>query len=286
MEKISDLLAKAKSKLKAHGVANEGLDSLVLLSHAISFSKEQIIFNPDFLLSEEQVEKFFGLIDRRCKREPVSQIIQKREFYGHDFFVNSNVLDPRPDSEILIEMVLKFYAQKEANMEILELGCGSGCLITTLLKAFPNALATAIDISLEALNVAKINAEKNGVLARINFLNSDLFTALTKGAKFDLIISNPPYIPTKEIEGLQEEVKNFEPILALDGGEDGLKFYRLIAENSATYLKPDGKIILEIGCGQHFDVIKIFQEQGFVFVKSQPDLAGIERALCFSKAAL
>ncbi|MDX2083733.1 MAG: peptide chain release factor N(5)-glutamine methyltransferase [Rickettsiales bacterium] len=286
MKKISDVLAQARNQLEKSGVSNSKLDSLILLSHAFSFSKEQIIFNPDFELDKNQQEKFFALIDRRAKREPVSQIINNREFFGYNFFINAEVLDPRPDSESLIELVLKKFPpqelqQKKQNLKILELGCGSGCLIITLLKLYQTAKAKAIDISAEALKICQKNSILHKVENHLQLLQSDLFTKLKHDEKFDLIISNPPYIKTAEIETLADEVKNFEPRIALDGGFDGLDFYRKIAAEAGNFLLPNARIIIEIGFGQKEQIIEIFSAEKFIFEQAQNDLSSIARALCF-----
>ncbi|MBM5782054.1 MAG: peptide chain release factor N(5)-glutamine methyltransferase [Pelagibacterales bacterium] len=310
--KISDILTFAKIQLENSGVSNSKLDSLILLSHTLSFSKEQVIFNPDFNLTFEQEQTFLELIKRRCKREPVSHLIGRREFYGHNFIVDCNVLDPRPDSETLIELVLKNFPDKKQNIQFLEIGCGSGCLMITLLKELENAKATAIDISEKALEIAQKNAELNDVKDRIQFLQSDLFSVFKTPdilrcaqndrkrscysehseeyqetsfiAKFDLIISNPPYIPSQDIEELEPEVKIFEPRIALDGGNDGLDFYRKIAEEAKNFLEEKGKVILEIGINQEEDIIKIFTSQNFKFIDAKKDLAGVIRVLSFSAA--
>ncbi len=284
--KISDALSQARQKLDSKGVSNSKLDSLILLTHTFfvlkeNFTKEQIIFNPDLELEPEQYKVFFELINRRANREPVSQIIGKREFFGEEFLVNSNVLDPRPDSETLIELVLKKFWQQNQKLKILELGVGSGCLIITLLKAFDNAEATAVDISQKALEIAQKNAINHQVQNRLNLLESDLFQKISASKKFDLIISNPPYIASKEIELLQDEVKIYEPRTALDGGLDGLDFYRRIAAKAKNFLNPSGKIILEIGISQKEEIEKIFTEKKFTLEESKQDLAGIERTLCF-----
>jgi release factor glutamine methyltransferase len=281
--KIAEILVKAKKELDESGVGSSRLDSLILLSYAISFSREQLIFNPDFELDFAQQQNFFTLLERRKARQPVSQIIGKREFFGGDFFVNSDVLDPRPDSESLIELVLERFPNCDEEIKILELGVGSGCLIITLLKAFKNAAATAVDVSDKALEVAKKNAQNHQVLERLKLQNSNLFSALNDSSKFDLIISNPPYIPSKEIENLQAEVRLFEPLLALDGGVDGLDFYRKIAAQSQNFLSENGQIILEIGFGQKEDITKIFTQKNFSLEASKLDLPSVERALCFVK---
>lgn len=279
--KISDVLARAKRELSQKGVSNSGLDALVLLAHTLSFSKEQIVFNPDFELSESQEENFFKAVARRSSREPVSHIIGKREFFGRDFIVNANVLDPRPDSEILIEAVLKTFPHHIKDLKILELGVGSGCLIITLLLAFEFAQGKALDISCAALETARKNAEIHQVSKRLELCESNKFSALNDAEKFDLLISNPPYISKADIEKLEPEVKNYEPILALDGGFDGLDFYRHIAQEAKKFLKPNGRIFLEIGYGQVDEVSEIFAKHNFLLEAIIPDLAGVQRVMKF-----
>lgn len=279
--KISSALTQARLELDSKGVSNSKLDSLILLSHALFVSKEWIIFNPDHQLSELQQEVFFNLILRRASREPVSHLINKREFFGEDFFVNKNVLDPRPDSESLIELVFKNFSNKNQKLKILEIGVGSGCLIITLLKAFQEADAIGLDISEEALKICRQNSAIHQVASRLNLKKSDLFAALKMGEEFDLIISNPPYIASQEIETLEPEVKKYEPRIALDGGVDGLDFYKKIAATAKNFLKKDGKIILEIGFGQEKNVTNIFESEGFFSRESGLDLSGVVRNLCF-----
>lgn len=279
---IASTLKKAKEELKNAGVTSYELDSLVLICYALSFSKEKVIFNPEIILDEKQLEDFFALIARRKNGEPVSHLIGKREFYGVDFVVSKNVLDPRPDSESLIELVLEF-AKKDDELELLELGVGSGCLVISLLLLYKNSRAFGVDISDLALEIAKENSLKNQVAPRLNLQKSDLFSALSDEQKFDIIISNPPYIPTSDIANLQIEVKNFEPILALDGGFDGLNFYRRIAQDAARFLKNNGLVFLEIGINQKEEVSEIFQENDFELIAAKDDLSGIARALCFRK---
>lgn len=280
---IASALKAAKEELKNASVANYELDSLVLICHAFSLSKERVIFNPDLVLDEEGLQKFFDLIERRKNREPVSHLVGKREFYGNDFLVNKNVLDPRPDSESLIELVLEKIPQKDKKLKILELGVGSGCLVISLLLLYKNSVAIGVDISDLALEMAEKNALKNQVEKRLNLKNGDLFLALEGAEKFDIIISNPPYIARGEIEDLQIEVRNFEPILALDGGVDGLDFYRRIAKKAAEFLQENGLVFLEIGIGQKAQIVDIFAENNFELAAAKNDLPGIVRALCFQK---
>ncbi len=279
--KISSALAQARLELDSKGVSSSKLDSLILLSHALLVSKEQVIFNPDREIDASQQKVFFDLIARRAAREPVSHLINKREFFGEDFFVSKDVLDPRPDSESLIELVFKTFLDKNQKLKILEVGVGSGCLIITLLKAYKSADAIGVDISEKALKICQKNAGTHQVENRLNLRKSDLFSALNQNEKLDLIISNPPYIPSQDIENLEPEVKIHEPRNALDGGLDGLDFYKKIAIDAKNFLNENGKIILEIGFGQEQEIIEIFEKAGWAFNSWNLDLSGVVRSLCF-----
>lgn len=283
---IVGALQEARKKLDSSGVENSKLDSLILLSNATSLSKEQIIFNPESELTKSNYDIFVSFVERRCRREPVSHIIQKREFFGEEFFVNCDVLDPRPDSESLIELVLKIFPQKNDQIKILELGVGSGCLIITLLNLYKAAIAHGVDISSKELNICQKNAEMRRVDNRLFLKESDLFSQIDRQEKFDLIISNPPYIPRDTIKSLAPEVRLYEPITALDGGFDGLDFYRKIASQAGDFLKKEGKLVFEIGFGQEQEVIKICAENSFRLIEHNLDLAGIVRCLSFSKSAV
>jgi release factor glutamine methyltransferase len=279
---VKEALIFGIEKLKTNRTESFLLDARILLEFSLNISHEQIILNPDKELTNKELEHYKTLLERRFKGEPISHILGKRSFWNYEFTINKNVLDPRPDSEALIESVLKIFPDKNIKLNILELGIGSGCLIITLLKEFQNAKGTGIDISSKALKIAQKNAENLNVSNRLNLIKSDWFNKIN--GKFDLIISNPPYIPSKQIEALQTEVKDYEPILALDGGKDGLDYYRKTAEQSSNFLNKNGYICLEIGQNQYKDVIEIFKQQGFSVEFYKKDLANIERIICFKKA--
>ena len=228
--------------------------------------------------TQEQINDF---INRRQQGEPVSKIIGQRGFWKRDFYVNTDVLDPRPDSETLIDAVLKSFTDKNAYYNILDIGTGSGCLLLTLLDEYPNAQGTGVDISEKALVVA----QKNDIYHRANFLHKDMFSDdFTDGLEtYDIIISNPPYIPTKDIETLDNAVKLYDPITALDGGEDGLNPYRRLSECLQNILKPHGRIFFEIGQGQENDVVSIMTQNHWVLGDMYTDLGGIVRILSFYK---
>lgn len=229
-----------------------------------------------FLPDEEKIQDF---LERRKKNEPVSKIVESRGFWALDFYVTHDVLDPRADSETLIEAVLDLMPDKQAPFDILDIGTGSGCLLVSLLYEYKNAKGTGIDISKKALAVAKKNAE--GYQAHFfekNFYDADFCDNLQS---YDIIISNPPYIKTDDIPLLDETVRCFDPQWALDGGKDGLNAYRELALKIKPLLRSSGFVFFEIGQGQHLDVIKIMQENGFCFVRSYKDLGQIVRVLVF-----
>lgn len=280
---LAKILNFSRNHLLSSKIPSYKIDAVIILSHVLNLTKEQILLNSNIEISQDKIDLINSLLERRCKREPISHIIGRRDFFEDSFIVNSDVLDPRPDSETLIEAVLKQFINKEEKLRILELGVGSGCLVLTLLKKFNQSSAVAVDINPKSLLVAKLNAQKLNLESRIEFQNSNWFSNI-KRESFDIIISNPPYIKTNDINLLQEEVKNFEPVLALDGGIDGLECYREIAKDIKSYLKNDGYLFLEIGCGQEIDVRKIFIEFGLEFMTQKPDLAGIIRCLIFKNS--
>ena len=266
------------------------LDSRILMLHSFKLknsekSLEWLVFNPNFLLDQDHQSIFFELIRRRLENEPVSKIRGYKEFYEYQFLVSQDVLDPRPDSETLIELVIEYFKNNNDNTKInkkfLEMFTGSGCLAITVLKQFNNFTAISSDISNEAINIAEQNATINQVVDRINFITSDNFDNIS--GEFDFFIANPPYIATSDIKDLQPDVRDYEPLISLDGGFDGLDFYRIIAKKVGNFLKKDSPIFLEIGHNQFADVNKIFVNNDFVLENFKQDLSGINRALCFKK---
>ncbi len=280
-ENLSFSFIKSSQNNTNKGLINHRSDAILLLSSALLCSKERVIFNPELEINSDQEKLFFDLIERRKNREPISHLLGKREFFGVDFVVNRNVLDPRPDSETLIEMVLSKFKDSDDKLNILELGVGSGCLIISLLLAHKSWLGIGVDISQNALSVCLNNAKNHFVDERLNLVNSDLFSALNRKEKFDLIISNPPYIPSHQIENLEPEVSVYEPLIALDGGVDGLDFYRRIALEAKDFLAKEGSVFLEIGFGQKEEIVKIFLQQNFSLNSEKLDLSGICRVLEF-----
>lgn len=224
-------------------------------------------------------------VEQRLASKPICKIIGKKEFYKFSFSVDENVLSPRPDTETLVEAAIEII-KKDKIKNILELGVGSGCIILSLLKEFNYLNGVGIDISKKALEVAKTNASDLDINDRINFINAswfdeDLFDKLNK--KFDIIVSNPPYIPSDDILSLDKDVKDYDPIIALDGGEDGLRDYKQISLISQKLLNDNGYIFLEVGIYQSNDVIKIFKNQKFKLVDVIKDLSGVERCIILKK---
>ena len=278
---IHEVLTEAQDLFKKANIENYKLDAQILLFHVLNIDKIDLIKNPNKLIKQEQIIKFQELVQLHVKHKPVSKLIGNREFYSLNYYVNEDVLDPRPDSEILIDTTLKYFQDKTRPISILDIGTGSGCLAITLLTLFPNANTVAVDISSFALNVAIRNAKKHQILHRINFIESDLFKNI-KDIKFDLIISNPPYIESSNINSLDTAVRDYDPTIALDGGDNGLDFYYDIATQAQDYLTPNGKIILEIGNTQKKSVTTIFEKNNFILLESIKDYGQQDRCLIFT----
>jgi release factor glutamine methyltransferase len=271
MPTVKALLAEAA----VHDI--ERLDIRLLLQHAASLSHSDIISDPGRIVDDAAAQSFRRLINLRLEGAPVSRLLGEREFYGRVFKISPAVLDPRADSETLIDAALTLQRPKR----ILDLGTGSGILALTLLAEMPDATAVAVDLSLDALDAARINAKALGVDHRVTFLRSNWFEAVE--GVFDLIVSNPPYIPSHEIPDLQIEVRAHDPHLALDGGADGLQPYRFISDSVARYMSTSSHVLVEIGAGQESDVTSIFAAQGFVAHGQWRDLGGHVRVLAFNK---
>lgn len=269
------LVSWAARELADSGIDNPRREARLLLAHHMGQSVEQLIAFPERPV--DAIDAFKSLIARRANREPLSHITGQREFWSLAFEVSRNVLDPRPDSETLIEAVLGAIADKSAPLRIVDFGTGSGCLLLTLLSELPNATGVAVDISADALAVAQRNAERHNLSNRCRFLLSNWAESLD--GSFDIVISNPPYIETASIDQLEPEVANFEPVQALDGGADGLAAYRILIPQAKNILSSEGFIALELGQGQDPTVTALLEEAGLKDVAVHKDLAGIPRCL-------
>ena len=273
--RINELLRKATAKLDAAGIESARLDAEVLLAHVLNCRRLYLYVDADKNVSHEQINRYKNLIERRIEKIPVAYLTGQREFFGLNFAVTPEVLIPRPDTEILVEIAIEKLSKIDKPI-FLDIGTGSGAICISILKQLKTARAVTVDISADAVNCAKFNAEKFGVDDRINFFIGNLFEPL-RGQKFHAIISNPPYIPNAEIKNLQAEVQR-EPEIALDGGVDGLDFYRRIVDDAPNFLFDGGFLAVEIGINQAADVKKFFQKN-FTDVEIIRDLADIERVI-------
>lgn len=276
--KINEIIKKGIDELKENNIEEPILKMRILVANIINKDKEYITTHGEDVLEEDSKKEILSGIDKLKKHLPIQYITKNQEFMKLKFYVNENVLIPRSDTEILVEEVINTY--KNEKVKILDLCTGSGCIAISLKKYIPNAIVYASDISKPALNVAKINSLNNNV--EVKFICSDMFKNIGKN-RFDVIVSNPPYIKRKIINTLDEEVKN-EPIIALDGGNDGLNFYREIIKQSYEYLTENGMIFLEIGYDQKEELIELIREdKRYEFIKAKRDLGNNDRIVVIRK---
>lgn len=265
------------ARLRAGGIASAELDARLLIGAAAGIDDIALIADPDALVPGEARAAIERFSERRLSGEPVSRILGTREFWGLPFLLNEQTLDPRPDSETLVEAVLRHVPDTGAPLKLLDLGTGTGCLLLALLSELPNAHGHGVDYAPQAVAAAGANADALGLLARATFTLGDWGDGLA--GPFDVVISNPPYIVSAEIETLSPEVRLHDPMKALDGGDDGLNAYRAIAQETARLLAPGGMAFWELGIGQMEDVSLIAQSAGLEVLGADPDLAGISRIL-------
>lgn len=277
---LKTLLDAAISDLNDAHIPTALLDARLLLQHAANITQETVYLEPELIISKDVIAIYNQFIDRRVNHEPVAKIIGSKAFWSSDFIVNKYVLDPRPDSEVIIETAISLFPNKNDTIRVLDIGSGSGCLLLSILKEFPNATGIASDISSEALKVVKQNIELLELKDRAKCIQQNWADDLVE--KFDLIVSNPPYIPSKDILNLEPDVKDYDPMLALDGGDDGLDPYRYLSKQISTLLKPEAYAILEFGCGQGESVKQIFMQQNYIINEMLFDLSSIERAIVVS----
>ncbi len=274
---IQEAIEEATTKLNRAGIQSPKLKARLIMQFILDKTRQYIIVNDLLKLEEKQEEQYFNEIDKIEKGYPIEHITHQKEFMKLSFFVDENVLIPRQDTEILVEEVIEI-SKKINSKKILDLCTGSGAIGVSLAKYLPNCEITAVDISKKALQIAKKNAIINEVEKQITFISSDLFSNL-ESQKFDIIVSNPPYIKRNDIENLEEQVKK-EPLIALDGGEDGLDFYKKIIKEAHKYLVSEGYLCLEIGYNQKDEVIKLIEkEETFKNIYSKKDLYGIDRII-------
>ena len=275
---MNNLVYLSLQKLRDKKIYNPELDLRILLNHSSKIKKQ--IFLNNLNINDIDIDYFNSLLQKRLNYEPISKIIKKKNFWKYDFFVNSNVLDPRPETELIIEEVLSNIKDRKKQYKILDIGTGSGCLAICLAKELTNSKITAIDISKTAINVAKKNIKLKKLEHQIDLKLIDINKIKDK---YDIIVSNPPYLTECEYEKAQEEIKNFEPKVALVGGADGLQIYRILSKKIDYIMTNNSYFVCEIGKGQLDSIKDIFQNTNLILKKISKDLNKIDRTLTFFK---
>ena len=276
--KLLDLLNEASGFFSSRDVDNPRLQAEWLLSAALGVRRLDLYLQFDKILSPGEVEIFRGFVRRRLSGEPLQYITGEAAFRFLELEVNPTVLIPRPETETLVDAALELLSERK-RARVLDPGAGSGAIGVAIASEHADAHVTATDIDLEALALARVNAERCNVADRMRFLCGDLFEPLSDTSRFDAIVCNPPYIRTADLAGLDTEVRDYEPQRALDGGEDGLDFYRRIAAGSMALLAPDSHLLLEVGFDQADDVVQLLQLAGYEDVQTRADLAAVQRVV-------
>ncbi len=281
-EALGPLLRAARARLDAAALDSPDLDARLIVEHFSGTTRTQAIADPMRTVDPRAIAEIDAALKRRTSGEPVHRILGYREFYGLRLSLSPETLEPRPDTETLVEAVLPFAkatAAREGACRILDLGTGTGAVALALLSAVPEAIATGVDVSEGALATASRNAERLGFASRFKALRSDWFAKVS--GRYHVIAANPPYIPSEDIENLQDEVRDFDPRLALDGGVDGLGPYRIIAAEAAGFLEAEGRVAVEFGHTQRNEVTEIFSAAGYRLAGAFCDLGGNDRVLVF-----
>ena len=274
MPRLSEKLDQAAETLRASGVPDARRDAVSLLSFVTKKDKAFFYAHPEHIITDAESELLDSLVHRRASREPLQHITGVQEFYGLEFAVTPHVLIPRPETEMLVERAIELLDEGD---NFCEVGVGSGCISVSILVHRRAAKATGLDASPDALAVARRNAETHGVIDRLTLRESDVFGAVNREERFPMIVSNPPYVPVRDIDGLQAEVRHFEPHLALTDGGDGLTIIRRIVFEAPTFLQPAGHLLMEIGFDQSEPVRAMFDAAVWQRVEFAPDLQGIPR---------
>ena len=273
---IFSAVIEATNILKDKSILSAQLDTEILMAKALDKNREYIILNHDKVLNVENLEYFKKLVKERATRKPIAYLLNKKFFWKSEFYVNNNTLIPRPDTEIIIEQILKVTKNKNY-LKILDIGVGSGCILLSILKERKNFYGSGVDISKNSLEISKLNAKKLFVDERVKFYKSDV-DKFNQG-KYDLVVSNPPYIKNSDLKYLESDVLKFEPKLALDGGLDGLSEIRKVIKNSSELVKSGGKLILEIAFNQKEKVKKLLRNNNFYINSVVKDLAKNDRCI-------
>jgi release factor glutamine methyltransferase len=284
-EALGPLLRAARERLSSAGVSDPGLDARLIVEHFSRTTRTEAIVDAGRKVDAAGITEIAAALDRRAAGEPVHRILGYREFYGLRLSLSSETLEPRPDTETLVDAVLPFaktMAARHGECRILDLGTGSGAIALALLKAVPTATATGVDISAGALATASDNARRLGLGSRFITLQSDWLSKVS--GRYHLIAANPPYISSDSIGNLQDEVRDFDPRMALDGGADGLDPYRIIAAEAARFLEAEGRVAVEIGHSQLAEVSELFAMAGWIRREVFRDLGGNDRVVVFDRA--
>ena len=282
------IIRSATETLMKNDNPSSSLDSRILLGHAMGLDRS-IYPHENIDITQDEINTFKKLIKERQKGKPVSRIIRKKEFWKMIFTIDDSTLDPRPDSEVIIQTILNHFIDKSKKLIVLDLGSGSGCLGLSILDEYKKSEAIFFDVSKKSLEMVKLNSLNHKLYDRAKFVHMNWFYKkwdvkifeIIKKTKFDIIIANPPYIPSNEIKDLEIEVKKFEPILALDGGDDGLESYRCIIPKIKKILAPEGKFFIEIGKDQENLINQIANSNNLIYKESNKDLSGITRVLVY-----
>jgi len=256
---ILELINNGSRKLKNKKIYSHKLDSEILLSKVLNKTREELLINLNKKIEPKKINDFYKLVDRRSLKEPIAYILEKKEFWSKNFLVNKNTLIPRPETELMVEKIVKIFKKKD--IFILDIGTGTGCILLSILGELKNSKGIGIDISSKAIKIANENSKKHKLTQRTKFYRRSLSEIYQN--KFDLIVSNPPYIMRKDIKNLNEDIKKFEPKLALDGGNDGLDVIKKVIYKSKNILKTKGMLALEIGNEQFKKVSKILRSNKF-----------------------
>ena len=280
---LSDELRRATALLRDAGVDGAPTDARLLIAAAAGLSREDMLRDPELEIGPDQKTRVDSMIHRRADREPVSRILGKREFHSLSFEVTSATLDPRPDSEVIVEAAIDYARRIDGKPSILDVGTGTGCLLLSVLQAVPEATGTGTDIDPDAVAVARRNADALGCTARVRFQTGDWLSGIS--GRYDIVVSNPPYIRSADIADLAPEVSRYDPRKALDGGADGLDAYRVLADQAPEILADSGAVLMEIGAGQADDVTGLFTAAGWQPLETLTDLAGHSRCLIFARDA-
>ena len=271
---VREVLNWTRGYFQSAGICQPRLEAEILLAHSLDVDRLHLYLSPDKSLTPEERGRFRSMIQRRRAGTPLQHILGQTSFFGLSFRVGSGALLPRPETEELVERALVL-APQEPKIDCLDLGTGSGVIAVCLAKFLPNARVTAVDVSVDALSLARENARSNGVMERIAFVESDWWSRID--GRYDLVVSNPPYVPEDEVETLAVEVRDHEPRLAIDGGENGTERIRDLARGLPAHLKPGAVVLLEIGSGQGREVASILHDAGLPQVTVEADLSGKER---------